>query len=72
MTIYLMIDGCKTVKAFENIKSAKTELDAYMFNLCKQGYHIVSSRDGEFSYNNPKNVSMGCTLLRLTEVELVK
>lgn len=71
MTIYLMIDGCKTVKAYENIQLAKQQLDAYMFNLCKQGYRIISSKDGEFSYTDPKNVSVRYTL-RLTEVELVK
>ncbi len=71
MTIYLMIDGCKTVKAYENIQLAKQQLDTYMFNLCKQGYRIISSKDGEFSYTDPKNVSARYTL-RLTEVELVK
>jgi hypothetical protein len=71
MTIYLMIDGCKTVKAYENIQLAKQQLDAYMFNLCKQGYRILTTKDGEYNYVDPKDASIRRTL-RLTEVELIK
>lgn len=71
MTIYLMLDGFKPVKTFENIQLAKQQLDTYMFNLCKQGYRIVSSKDGEYSYTDPRNVSARYAL-RLIEVELVK
>ena len=71
MTIYLMIDGCKTVKAYENIQLAKQQLDAYMFNLCKQGYRILSTREGEYTYQDPKDPAIRYTL-RLTEVELQK
>lgn len=71
MTIYLMIDGCKTVKAYENIQLAKQQLDAYMFNLCKQGYRILTTKDGEYNYVDPKDASIRHTL-RLTEVELIK
>lgn len=71
MTIYLMIDGCKTVKAYENIQLAKQQLDAYMFNLCKQGYRILTTKDGEYNYVDPKDTSIRLTL-RLTEVELIK
>lgn len=71
MTIYLMMDGCKTVKAFENIQLAKQQLDTYMFNLCKQGYRIISSKDGEYVYTDPKDATIRRTL-RLTEVELLK
>lgn len=71
MTIYLMMNGCQTVRAFENIQLAKQQLDAYMFNLCKQGYRIVATRDGEYTYVDHKDATIRCTL-RLTEVELQK
>lgn len=71
MTIYLMMNGCQTVRAFENIQLAKQQLDAYMFNLCKQGYRIVTTRDGEYTYVDPKDASIRRTLC-LTEVELQK
>lgn len=71
MTIYLMIDGCTTVKAYENIQLAKQQLDTYMFNLCKQGNRILSTKEGEYIYVNPKDASVRRTLY-LTEVELIK
>ena len=69
MTIYLMIDGCTTVKAFENIHVAKQQLDSYMFNLCKQGNRILSTKDSEYIYVNPKDASVRRTLY-LSEVDL--
>ena len=71
MTVYLMMNGCQPVRAFENIQLAKQQLDAYMFNLCKQGYRILTSKDGEYNYVDPKDATIRCTL-RLTEVELIK
>lgn len=71
MTIYLMVDGCKALKAFENIQLAKQQLDAQMFNICKQGFRIISTRDGEYTYQDPKDPAIRRTL-RLTEVELLK
>lgn len=71
MTIYLMIDGCKTVKAYEDIQLAKQQLDAYMFNLCKQGYRILTTKEGEYTYVDPKDATIRRTLY-LTEVELIK
>ena len=71
MTIYLMIDGCKTIRAFEDHQLAKQQLDAYMFNLCKQGYRILSTKNGEYSYADSKDTTIRSTL-RLTEVELQK
>lgn len=71
MTIYLMIDGCQTVKAYESIKLAKQQLDTYMFNLCKQGYRILTAKEGEYTYVDHKDATIRRTL-RLTEVELLK
>lgn len=71
MIIYLMIDGCQTVKAYESIKLAKQQLDAYMFNLCKQGYRILTTKEGEYTYVDHKDSTIRRTL-RLTEVELLK
>lgn len=71
MTIYLMIDGCQTVRAFEHIQLAKQQLDAYMFNLCKQGYRILTAKEGEYTYVDSKDATNRRTL-RLTEVELQK
>jgi hypothetical protein len=71
MAIYLMMNGTQPVRAFENIQLAKQQLDAYMFNLCKQGFRILSSRDGEYTYQDPKDPAIRYNL-RLTEVELQK
>lgn len=71
MTIYLMMDGSKPVKAYEDIQLAKQQLDAYMFNLCKQGYRILVTNDSEYIYGDSKNPNVRYTL-RLTEVELIK
>lgn len=71
MTIYLMMNGCQPIRAFENIQLAKQQLDAYMFHLCKQGNRILTTKDGEYTYVDPKDASIRCTL-RLTEVELQK
>lgn len=65
------MDGSKPVKAYENIQLAKQQLDAYMFNLCKQGYRILTTKDDEYAFVDTKNVNVRYTL-RLTEVELVK
>lgn len=71
MTIYLMINGSQPIRAFENIQLAKQQLDAYMFNLCKQGHRILTMKDGEYTYLDIKNASVRYTI-RLIEVELVK
>lgn len=71
MTIYLMMNGIQPIRAFENIQVAKQHLDAYMFNLCKQSYRILSSKDGEYIYQDIKEPSIRYTV-RLTEVELAK
>lgn len=71
MKIYLMMNGGQPIRAFEDIQLAKQQLDAYMFNLCKQGFRILTTKDGEYTYNDTKNVNVRYTL-RLTEVELVK
>ena len=71
MTMYLMMNGTQPVRAFENIQLAKQQLDAHMFNICKQGFRILSSKDGEYTYQDPKDPAIRYTL-RLTEVELAK
>lgn len=71
MTIFLMMNGCQPVRAFEDIQLAKQQLDTYMFNLCKHGYRILTTRDGEYTYVDPKDASIRRTL-SLTEVEVLK
>ena len=71
MTIYLMMSGTQPIRAFENIQLAKQQLDAYMFNICKQGYRILSSKDSEYVYQDVKEPAIRYTV-RLTEVELTK
>lgn len=71
MTIYLMMNGTQPVRAFENIQLAKQQLDSYMFNLCKQGYRILTTKEGEYTYVDHRDATIRHTL-RLTEVELQK
>lgn len=71
MKIYLMMNGCQPVRAFDNIQVAKQQLDTYMFDLCKQGYRILTTKDGEYIYADSKNANVRYNL-RLTEVELQK
>jgi hypothetical protein len=66
-----MMNGTQPVRAFDNIQSAKQQLDAYMFALCKQGFRILTTKDGEYTYADSKSANVRYTL-RLTEVELQK
>ena len=69
MTIYILMEGCKPLRAFENINIAKHQLESRMFALCKQGHRIVTCKDTEYTYADPKNNSVRSTLY-LTEIEL--
>jgi hypothetical protein len=69
MTIYLMLEESRPVRAYKNIELAKTALDTRMFALCKQGNRIESVREGvQYIYSHPReNVKKS---IWLTEVEL--
>lgn len=69
MTIYLMLEENRPVRAYKNIELAKQHLDARMFALCKQGNRIESVTDGvRYTYSHPKDsIKKG---ICLTEVEL--
>lgn len=70
MTIYLMLEENRPVRAYKNIELAKQQLDARMFALCKQGNRIESvvTEGMRYIYSHPKeNIKKA---IWLTEVEL--
>ena len=65
------MEGCKPLRAFENINIAKQQLESRMFALCKQGHRIITCKDTEYVYADSKDTSIRSTLY-LTEIELQK
>lgn len=69
MTIYLMLEENRPVRAYKNIELAKQQLDARMFALCKQGNRIESVKEGvQYTYSHPRENTKKS--IWLTEVEL--
>lgn len=69
MTVYLIIEEFRPIRACRDINLAKQQLDEKMFALCKQGNRISFVKEGmHYTYSHPKdNVKKS---IWLTEVEL--
>jgi hypothetical protein len=69
MTIYVLMDGNTSFKAYKNVNYARQQMDATMFAKCKRGFRILETKNDSYTYCDPNNASVKYRLY-LNEVEL--
>lgn len=67
MTIYLIMDGNTSVRAYKKVEDARAQMDVLMFAKCKRGFKILEAKNDSYAYTDGGSLK---NRLYLNEVEL--